>query len=140
LRKGWKTALGVDVHLLAEWGSDSSTIHSGTAFMSWDTDGQQASILRYVNELPGDIKDNPTAVVWMHNEYDQGDWTLTKDAWLHEVRVDADMLRGALGQGAETTPYTLRAHPLPLRRQLGADRRRHIGARRRPVVQRQHLL
>ncbi len=117
LEKGLEERLGVDVHLLAEWGSDSSTIHSGTAFMSWDTEGQQASMLRYVNELPADIKDNPTAVVWMHNEYDQGDWQLTTDAWLNEVRVDADMLRDALGQGAETTPYTF----VPIRYPYGGN-------------------
>jgi hypothetical protein len=120
-RRRWKNGLeqrlGVDVHLLAEWGSDSSTIHSGTAFMKWDTDGQQASLLRHVNELPADIKDNPTATVWMHNEYDQGDWTLTKDAWLGEVRADAGMVRDALGQGAETTPYTF----VPIRYPYGSN-------------------
>ena len=77
LEQGLEARLGVDVHMLYEWGTDSSTIHSGTAFMSWDSDGQQASLLRYVNELPADIKDNPTATVWMHNEYDQGDSGLT---------------------------------------------------------------
>ena len=106
LERGLEARLGADVHLLYEWGTDRSTIHSGTAFMSWDTDGRQASMLRYVHGLPAYIKDNPTAVVWMHNEYDQQDRTLTTDAWLGEVRADAAMLRGALGQGAGTTPYT----------------------------------
>jgi len=80
LERGLEARLGVDVHLLHEWGTDSSTIHSGTAFMDWDTDGQQASLLRYVRGLPADIKDNPTATVWMHNEYDQGNWGLTTGA------------------------------------------------------------
>ena len=105
LEKGLEERLGVDVHLLAEWGTDSSTIHSGTAFMGWDTDGRQASLLRYVDELPADIKDNPTATVWMHNEYDQNGSFGTQES-LREVRADADLVRGALGQGAETTPYT----------------------------------
>ena len=106
LEQGLEARLGVDVHLLAEWGTDSSTIHSATAFMDWDTGGQQASLLRYVHELPADIKDNPTATVWMHNEYDQKIEGLTKDAWLGEVRTDAVKVRGELGQGAATTPYT----------------------------------
>ncbi|GAA0600081.1 hypothetical protein GCM10009416_42620 [Craurococcus roseus] len=117
LEKGLEERLGVDVHLLAEWGTDSSTIHSGTAFMGWDTDGRQASLLRYVDELPADIKDNPTATVWMHNEYDQGDWSLTKDAWLSEVRADAELVRDALGQGAATTPYTF----VPIRYPYGGN-------------------
>jgi len=119
LERGLEARLGagVDVHMLYQWGTNTSTIHSGTAFMSWDTDGQQASMLRYVDELPADIKDNPTAVVWMHNEYDQGDSALTTDAWLHEVRVDAEMLRDALGQGAETTPYTF----VPIRYPYGGN-------------------
>jgi hypothetical protein len=117
LEKGLEERLGVDVHILAEWGTDSSTIHSGTAFMGWDTDGRQASLLRYVDGLPADIKDNPTATVWMHNEYDQGDWSLTKDAWLSEVRADADLVRDTLGQGAATTPYTF----VPIRYPYGGN-------------------
>ena len=106
LERGLEARLGVDVHMLHQWGTDSSTIHSATAFMDWDTGGQRASLLRHVNELPADIKDNPTAIVWMHNEYDQQDWTLSTEAWLGEVRADAETVRGALGQGAATTPYT----------------------------------
>ena len=117
LEQGLEARLGVDVHLLCEWGTDSSTVHSGTAFMSWDTDGQQASLLRYVDELPADIKDNPTATVWMHNEYDQNNGGLTADAWVGEVRADAALVRGALGQGAETTPYTF----VPIRYPYGGN-------------------
>ncbi len=117
LEQGLEAQLGVDVHMLYEWGTDSSTIHSGTAFMSWDTDGQQASLLNYVRELPADIKDNPTAILWMHNEYDQNDWSLTKDSWLAEVQADAAMLRDALGQGADTTPYTF----VPIRYPYGGN-------------------
>ncbi len=106
LERGLEARLGVDVHMLYGWGTDSSTIHSATAFMAWDTGGQRASLLRYLDGLPPGLKGNPTATVWMHNEYDQQDWTLTTEAWLGEVRADAEMVRGALGQGAATTPYT----------------------------------
>ena len=106
LERGLEARLGVDVHLLYEWGMDTSTIHSATAFMDWDTDGQQASLLRYVRGLSADLRDNPTATVWMHNEYDQMSDGLTTSAWLGEVRADATLVRDALGQGTGTTPYT----------------------------------
>ena len=117
LEQGLEARLGVDVHMLYQWGTDTSTIHSGTAFMDWDTDGQQASLLRFVNGLPADIKDNPTATVWMHNESDQGNNGLTTDAWLGEVRADAALVRGALGQDAGTTPYTF----VPIRYPYGGN-------------------
>ena len=117
LEQGLEARLGVDVHMLYQWGTDTSTIHSATAFMDWDTDGQQASLLRFVNGLPADIKDNPTATVWMHNEYDQGNNGLTTDAWLGEVRADAALVRGALGQDAGTTPYTF----VPIRYPYGGN-------------------
>jgi len=120
LEQGLEARLGVDVHMLYQWGTDTSTIHSGTAFMDWDTDGQQASLLRYVRGLPGDIKDNPTATIWMHNEYDQGNNGLTTDAWIGEVRADAALVRGALGQDAGTTPYTFVPIPYPYGGNFGA--------------------
>lgn len=97
---------GVDVRLLYQWDTNASTILSGTAFMDWDTDGQQASLLRFVRGLSADLKDNPTATLWLHNEFDQNNGGLTTNAWLGEVRADAAMVRDALGQGAGTTPYT----------------------------------
>ncbi len=117
LEQGLEARLGVDIHLLYEWGTDSSTIHSGTAFMDWDTDGEQASLLRFVDGLPAGLKDNPTAVLWMHNESDQKNDGLTTEAWLGEVRADAAMLRAALGQDAGTTPYTF----VPIRYPYGGN-------------------
>jgi hypothetical protein len=38
--------------MLYQADADPGTIWSATAFMDWDTDGQQASLLRYVNGLP----------------------------------------------------------------------------------------
>ena len=117
LERGLEARLGVDVHLLYQWGTDTSTIWSDTAFMDWDTGGQRASLLRFVDGLPAGLKDNPTAVLWMHNEADQKNGGLTADAWLGEVRIDASMLRDALGQGAATTPYTF----VPIRYPYGGN-------------------
>lgn len=105
LEQGLETQLGVDVHVLSAWDAPASTIHSATAFTDWDTGGQEASLLRFVNGLPADLKDNPTATLWIHNEYDQNTAGLTTNAWLGEVQADAALVRGALGQGAATTPY-----------------------------------
>ena len=95
---------GVDVHLLYAWGDDASTIHSGTAFMDWDTGGQQASLLAFVDGLSADLKDNPTATLWMHNEYEQ-QGSASAAQWMAAVREDAELVRDALGQDASTTPY-----------------------------------
>jgi len=117
LEQGLEARLGVDVHMLYQWDTNTSTIFSGTAFMDWDTDGEQASLLRFVNGLPADLKDNPTNTLWLHNEYDQMNAELTTSAWLGEVRVDAAMVRGALGQNASTTPYTF----VPIRYPYGGN-------------------
>ena len=105
LEQGLEARLGVDVHLLYQAGTDASTISSGTAFMDWNKDGEEASLLRYVDGLPAALKHNPTATLWMHNEYDQGNGDLTTAAWVDAVRADAASVRAALGQGADTTPY-----------------------------------
>jgi hypothetical protein len=96
--------LGVAVNILAEYGTDTSTIHSGTAFLDWDTDGQQASLIRYLEAQPADVRDNPTITVWMHNEYEQKG-SASEGQWLTEVRADATLVRGVLDQSVETTPY-----------------------------------
>ncbi|MFC7694638.1 hypothetical protein ACFQY5_39170 [Paeniroseomonas aquatica] len=98
--------LGVKVNILAEYGTDTSTIHSGTAFLDWDTDGEQASLIRYLDAKPAAVRDNPTITVWMHNEYEQKG-SASEEQWLNEVRADAALVRDALGQTAETTPTCL---------------------------------
>lgn len=117
LEAGLEARLGADVHLLYRWGEADSTIHSGSAFMTWDTDGKQAGLISHVNGLPAEVQDNPTLTLWMHNEYDQGDWTLTTADWTREVRADADLVRGALGQASGTTPYLF----VPIRYPYGSN-------------------
>ena len=95
---------GVKVNILAEYGTDNSTIHAGTAFLDWDTDGEQASLIRYLEAQSADVRDNPTVTVWMHNEYEQ-QGLASKEQWLNEVRADFTLVRGVLNQSVETTPY-----------------------------------
>jgi hypothetical protein len=98
-----KTA-GFDTAVLAEWGTDTSTIHSGTPFMTWDTGGQQKSLLAYLAKQPAEVRARKTITLWLHNEDEQkGD--VKKADWLKEVRADAKLVRAALGQSAKTTPY-----------------------------------
>src|SRR4051812_3464603 len=39
---------GVNVNIIQHYGDKNSTIYSGTAFLKWDTDGQQQGLLNYV--------------------------------------------------------------------------------------------
>ncbi|MBV1798787.1 carbohydrate-binding domain-containing protein [Siccirubricoccus sp. G192] len=104
LEQKLEAATGADIHILSEYGTDTSTIYSGTAFLDWDTDGEQAGLLTYLSHQSADIRDNPTVTLWLHNEYEQKG-SGTKDQWLREVRADAELVRDVLHQGAETTPY-----------------------------------
>ncbi len=117
LEQGLEARLGVDVHLLYQWGTDTSTIWSGTAFMDWGRDGEEASLLRYLDGLPADLKHNPTVTLWMHNENDQANDALTTGAWLGAVRADAAAVRAELGQDAGTTPYEF----VPIRYPYGGN-------------------
>ncbi|WP_052214589.1 carbohydrate-binding domain-containing protein [Belnapia sp. F-4-1] len=96
---------GVNVNLIQHYGDKNSTIYSGTAFLKWDTDGQQQGLLNYVKAEPADIKNNPTVTLWMHNEYDGNTGGVTTANWVSEVKTDAALVRSALGQDASTTPY-----------------------------------
>ena len=96
---------GVNVNIIQHYGDKNSTIYSGTAFLKWDTDGQQQGLLNYVKAQPTDLKDNPTVTLWMHNEYDGNTGGVTTANWVSEVKTDAALVRSALGQDASTTPY-----------------------------------
>jgi hypothetical protein len=96
---------GVNVNIIQHYGDKNSTIYSGTAFLKWDTDGQQQGLLNYVKAEPASIKDNPTVTLWMHNEYDGNTGGVTTANWVSEVKTDAALVRSALGQDASTTPY-----------------------------------
>jgi uncharacterized protein YkwD len=95
---------GASIRTFATWGQpgDLNTINSATAFTTWDTGGQEAGLLRYLDGLTAAVKADPTAVVWMHNEYDGQIAGLTKETWISEVKADMASVRAELG--AET-PY-----------------------------------
>ncbi|TDH59882.1 hypothetical protein E2C06_24880 [Dankookia rubra] len=96
---------GTDIHLLAEYDTDTSTMYSATGFLDWPRDGEQQGLLTFIGNQSADIRDNPTITLWMHNEYDGNTPDVTTDRWVAAVQADAALVRDALGQGAATTPY-----------------------------------
>ncbi|HEV7263510.1 MAG TPA: hypothetical protein VGN83_01115 [Falsiroseomonas sp.] len=98
--------------------ADSSTAFGGTALIGdwlqarngdwrqgWSNGAQEQALLNRVDGLPAAQKDDPTATLWMHSEYDSANAALTAEQWVSAVRFDAQQVRASLGQGAETTPY-----------------------------------
>lgn len=87
--------------LVGDW----LTPRNGDWRQGWDIGAQERAILNAASRLPADQRDDPTAVLWLHSEYDSANRDLTVEQWMAAVRFDAAQLRGALGQGAATTPY-----------------------------------
>jgi len=96
----------------------ANTVNSGTAFLKdwispkdgdwrngWQTAGLEQGLLNFIDALPAGQKDDPTAVVWLHNEYDSTNWSLTPEQWESGVRYDAALVRAAFGQSAAELPY-----------------------------------
>ncbi len=120
-----QTLLGFDgksstVTLVADFGNASgvNTMNSGTAFLSdwltpkngdwhqgWQVNTLEKGLLDDVAGQSAAVKASPTAIVWLHNEYDSQQVNLTADEWTSAVRFDAGLVRAALGQSAATTPY-----------------------------------
>jgi hypothetical protein len=98
--QGSSTAFG-GTALIGDW----LTARGGDWRQGWNAGWQEQSLLNKVNSLSADQKDDPTATLWLHNEYDSTNGGLTAEQWMSAVRFDAAQVRGALGQGAETTPY-----------------------------------
>ncbi|HYZ33656.1 MAG TPA: hypothetical protein VE684_15405, partial [Crenalkalicoccus sp.] len=108
------------VHLEYAAGASNgqNTVNSGTAFLTdwlhatngdwtqgWQTAGPEQGLLDYIHALPAAQRTEPTAVVWLHNEYDSKDWALTPQEWASAVRYDAALVRQAFGQSAAQLPY-----------------------------------
>lgn len=97
---------------------EMATVAPGTALMTdwlspvegdwrngWWVGAREAALLNFIAAQPEEVRDNPTAVLWLHNEYDAIRADVTEAMWASAVRFDAALLRQALGQGAETVPY-----------------------------------
>ncbi|WP_270938974.1 hypothetical protein, partial [Falsiroseomonas oryzae] len=87
--------------LIGDW----MTANNGDWRQGWSNAGPENALLNKVRGLSADQKDDPTATLWFHSEYDSANAGLTADQWMSAVRFDAAQVRAALGQGAESTPY-----------------------------------
>ncbi|MCB4822826.1 hypothetical protein [Roseicella aerolata] len=96
-------------------GSAGNTVYSGTAFLSdwvkptadggWQVAALEQGLLNYINGLPPAQKADPTAVVWLHNEYDSIRADLSPATWESAVRFDAALVRQAFGKAPAEMPY-----------------------------------
>ena len=108
------------VNLLANQNqsANDNTVIGGTAFVGdwitpvngnwrngWTNNTLETGLLNYINSLPASEKAAPTAIVWLHNEYDSTNPTLTTAEWMSGVQFEAQQVRAALGQPAATAPY-----------------------------------
>lgn len=97
---------------------DMATVASGTALLTdwlnpvggdwhngWAIGTREAALLRFIQSQSAPVRDNPTIVLWLHNEYDAIRSDITEAMWSSAVRTDAALVRQALGQGAGTVPY-----------------------------------
>jgi Ca2+-binding RTX toxin-like protein len=71
----------------------------------WQTGPLGQALLDEVGALAAARRDDPTAVLWLHNEFDGTRDDLTTAEWVSAVRHDAAAVRAAFGQGAATVPY-----------------------------------
>ncbi|WP_372621906.1 hypothetical protein, partial [Falsiroseomonas sp.] len=92
----------------------SSTAFGGTALLgdwlygspgNWTVGGLEQALLNEIGALPSSQRDDPTATLWFHSEFDSRPSDLAPETWVSAVRFDADQVRAALGQDAATTPY-----------------------------------
>ncbi len=88
---------------------------NGDWHQGWTVQGLEQALLNEIGNLPAGRRDDPTAVLWLHNEFDAWRADLTPEEWISAVRFDAQQVRAALGgQGAATTPYLfVSAMPFP---------------------------
>jgi hypothetical protein len=92
-----------------------NTINSQTAFLtdwmqhnpdgSWSVNTLEQGLLGTIANLPTAWQADPTAVVWLHNEFDAIQPGLTASTWMSAVRADAALVRQAFGQDAAHVPY-----------------------------------
>jgi hypothetical protein len=97
---GDNTAVG-GTAFIGDWISATD----GTWQDGWTNQTDETGLLNYINALPAAEKSAPTAIVWLQNEYDSTNPTLTTAEWMSGVSFEATQVRAALGQSAATTPY-----------------------------------
>ncbi|MBD0270361.1 MAG: hypothetical protein ICV73_00405 [Acetobacteraceae bacterium] len=115
----------VSVLFAADTADGANTVVGGTGFLTewvgqraadwrdgWYAKSLEQGLLDFVGRLPAEQRDDPTAVLWFHSEFDSQRGGLTAAEWESAVRYDAALLRATFGQQADTVPYLfVSAHP-----------------------------
>ena len=96
-----------------------NTLDSGTSFLTqwlsarngnwqngWTNNTLETGFLNELASLPADEKSAPTDILFVHNEYDSADASLSAAEFQSAVQYDARQVRAVLGQTAATTPYS----------------------------------
>lgn len=86
--------------LIGDW----LTARNGDWRQGWAVGSREQALLNEVASLPAAQRDDPTAVLWLHSEYDSARADLTPEEWMSAVRFDAGQLRAAFGQDAADLP------------------------------------
>jgi Ca2+-binding RTX toxin-like protein len=87
--------------LIGDW----LTARNGDWTQGWEVGRFERALLNKVAELPATQRDDPSAVLWLHSEYDSANRDLTVEQWMSAVRFDAAQTRAAFGQAASALPY-----------------------------------
>ncbi len=103
---GNNTAAG-GTGLLGEWLSPIN----GDWQQGWTVNFLEQGLLNYIDDdISAVRKADPTAVVWLHSEYDSARGSLTAAEWESAVRFDAALVRQAFGRN--DIPYIF-VDPVP---------------------------
>ncbi|WP_431270387.1 hypothetical protein [Dankookia sp. P2] len=110
LRFEWQSATGANTAvggtaLIGDW----LTPVDANGQTSWQTGTLEQGLLTYIANLPAATKADPTIVLWLHNEYDSNNASLTAATWESAVRYDASLVRAAFGSNV---PYVF-VEPIP---------------------------
>lgn|GEM_PF-1993731 len=85
---------------------------NGDWHQGWTKGWMEQALLNWIGTLPAGQRHDPTAVLWLHSEYDSMRGDLSEAMWTNAVRHDAALVRAAFGQSAAELPYYfVSAHP-----------------------------
>jgi hypothetical protein len=111
----------VSLQFAAQQPDGRNTVVSGTALIGswliptpgggWQPAALEQGLLGYIGgSMTAAERADPTIVLWLHNEYDSANASLTPDVWTNAVRADAALVRQAFGR--PDIPYMFVA-PIP---------------------------
>jgi Ca2+-binding RTX toxin-like protein len=86
--------------LLPEPGGSPTSWLNGNQYSGWTSGTYETNLDTYLKSLSAAERADPTAIVWLHNESDSVDQTVTESAWQSAVQYAINDQRQALGTTA----------------------------------------